>query len=277
MLVTAGAAEAVWLLAQVLHVRQAAVVHHAFTEPEAALRTAGIPVVHVLRTASDGWCLNVDAVPHDADLVVLGNPNNPTGTLDPPEVIASLCRPGRITVVDEAFMDFVVDGQASLAGRDDLAGLVVVRSITKLWGLAGLRAGYLLAPQGLVRRMEAARQPWPVAADALAAITACLADDAWRQRTAREVAVARCELTAALHRLPGVTVWDGAANFLLLHVPDGPRVRTALAEQGIAVRSSTFPGLDHHHLRIAVRGPDDNAVLVDALRNALSDLPRESL
>ncbi len=86
-------------------------------------------------------------MPRDADLVVVGNPNNPTGSLDPAATVAGLARPGRVLVVDEAFMELTPDEAESLAGRRDLPGLVVVRSLTKLWGLAGLRAGYVLAPE----------------------------------------------------------------------------------------------------------------------------------
>lgn len=272
--VTAGAAEAFWLLPRVLRIRRAALVHPSFTEPEAALRAAGVPVAHVLRDPATGWSLEPSAVPDEAELVVVGNPNNPTGTLDAAEDVARLCRPGRVTVVDEAFMDFVPDETASVAARGDLPGLVVVRSVTKLWGLAGLRAGYLLAPAGLVERLAAHRQPWPVAGPALAAIAACVGDDAWRRCAAEQVAADRAGLVADLRRLPGVTVWEGAANFVLLRVHDGPATVRALGDAGISVRPSTFPGLDEHYLRVAVRAPEDNRRLVAALDAALSGRSR---
>lgn len=272
VLVTAGAAEAFRLLASVLRPRRAAVVHPQFTEPEAALRAVGAPVTRVPRDAGDGWALDPAAVPADADLVVLGNPNNPTGTLDPPDRIAGLCRPGRTVILDEAFMDFVPDDQdaASLAHRDDLPGLVVVRSVTKLWGLPGLRAGYLLAPAGLRARLAAACQPWPVSGPALAAVAACCDDDAYRRRVAADVALARAVLARDLAALPGVEVHAAAANFLLLRVPDGPGTVSALADRGVAVRPSTFPGLSRDHVRVAVRDGADNARLVAALGEVLA-------
>ncbi len=95
----------------------------------------------MLRRPDDGWALHPDEVPADADLVIVGNPNNPTGTLDDPDRVAALCRPGRVTVVDEAFVDFVADPTASSASRRDLPGLVVVRSVTKLWGWPGSAPG----------------------------------------------------------------------------------------------------------------------------------------
>ena len=87
---------------------------------------------------------------------------------------------------------------------------------------------------------------------------------------ARSVDAARGLFAAGLAGLPGVRVWPSAANFLLLRVPDGPGVRAELARRGIAVRrADTFPGLGAHHLRVAVRSPPDNRLLVDALGELL--------
>lgn len=273
VLATAGAAEVFWLLASAVRVRRAAVVHPQFTEPEAALRASGISVDHVLRSPDDNWTLHPDDVPADADLVVVGSPNNPTGTLDDPAAIAALCRPGRITVVDEAFGDFVADRDAGVAARRDLPGLVVVRSVTKLWGLAGVRAGYMLAPPGLVRRCSGLRQPWAVNAAALAALEICAADEEYRRSVSEVVSRWRADVLRELRALPGVTAWDSAANFVLIRVPEGRRVHAALSAAGIAVRPSTFPGLDDDYLRIAVRPPETTAHLLEALRDILLQAP----
>jgi histidinol-phosphate aminotransferase len=183
--------------------------------------------------------------------------------------VAALCRPGRATVVDEAFMDFVPGQAASLASRRDLPGLVVVRSLTKLWGLAGVRAGYLLAPAEIAARVRRVRPPWSVNAVALAALRACAGHDG--EDRARATAAAREDLRAALDVLPGVRTWPSAANFLLVRVPGGERIRTALLQRGVAVRpASTFPGLGPDHLRVTVRAPAANARLVAALAEALA-------
>jgi histidinol-phosphate/aromatic aminotransferase/cobyric acid decarboxylase-like protein/adenosyl cobinamide kinase/adenosyl cobinamide phosphate guanylyltransferase len=265
----AGSVEAFWLLARALAPRRAVVVCPSFTEAEAALRAAGRPVTRVLRD-EESFALDPSRVPADADLVFTCNPNNPTGTLDPAATLERLARPGRVLVVDEAFMELVPDEAESLAARRDLPGLVVLRSVTKAWSLPGIRAGYLLAPPDIVAALRAARPPWAVATPALAALAACARDRVTPRTVAREVAAARAELVAALATLPGVRVWPSAANFLLLRVPDGPRVRRRLLERGIAVRpADTFPGLGPDHLRVTVRRPEENAVLVRALEEAL--------
>jgi histidinol-phosphate aminotransferase len=263
-----GACEGFWLLAHALRPRVAACVHPSFTEPEAALRACGAEVLHVARDPHD-WSFDPAAVPARAELVVLGNPNNPTGGLDPPEAVLALLQPGRIVVVDESFMDFVPEPAPSLAA-ESREGLVVVRSLTKLWALAGVRAGYLLGPAELVAALGAQRQPWSVNALALAALVACSHDRATPQRVRSEVAVARAQLLSGLQVLPGVRAWPGAANFLLLEVADGEGVAGRLRAAGIAVRpAGSFPGLGDDHLRIAVRRPDENRRLIEALVQAL--------
>ena len=143
VLPTSGAAEAFVLLARALRPRRAVVVHPQFTEPEAALTAAGHRVERVLTRPANGFRLDPAGIAPDADLVVIGNPTTPTGVLHPAATLAALARPGRVLVVDEAFMDAVPGAPESLAGAD-LPGLVVLRSLTKTWGLAGLRVGYAL-------------------------------------------------------------------------------------------------------------------------------------
>ncbi len=144
VLVLAGSAEGFALL-PALRPRLAAVVHPGFTEPEAALRAAGVPVERVFTDAADGHVLRPDAVPAAADLVVVGNPTNPTGVLHPAAALRALRSPGRVVLVDEAFADAVPGEAESVAGEP---GFLVFRSLTKTWALAGLRAGYALgAPE----------------------------------------------------------------------------------------------------------------------------------
>jgi histidinol-phosphate/aromatic aminotransferase/cobyric acid decarboxylase-like protein len=267
-----GAAEGFWLLPSVLRPRLAACVRPEFTEGEAALRRAGVPVVGIERSARAGWRLEAAAVPDEADLVLLGRPGNPTGVVDPVEVIASLCRPDRHVVVDEAFVE-LADGVGSLVDRvGELPGLVVLRSLTKVWALAGLRVGVLVAAPEVVADVEAARQPWPVNRLALAAAEACASAEAAAEagRRAGRVAADRAVLVAALRAVGGVSVWEGAANYVLVRTPL-PDLRERLLDAGFAVRrGDTFPGLDATYLRVAVRTPDVSQALADAITRILA-------
>jgi histidinol-phosphate aminotransferase len=271
VLLTNGAAEAFTLLARGLRPGRAVCVHPSFTAPEAALRSAGHRVERV--RLGPPFALDPDLVPSGADLVVLGNPTNPTARLHPVEALERLARPGRVLVVDEAFADAVAGEPASLAARQDLPGLVVVRSLTKTWGLAGLRVGYLLAGPELTARLAAAQPPWPVNSLALEALVACSQPGAvaWAGDQARRVAPWRASLAAALGQLPGVSVVpDGRTPFLLLRVRDATLVRGRLRDLGIVVRGGdNFPGLGPEWLRIAVAAPEHHHRILDGFSRSL--------
>ncbi|MFZ4141488.1 Rv2231c family pyridoxal phosphate-dependent protein CobC [Streptomyces griseoincarnatus] len=275
VLLTAGAAEAFVLLARALKVSRPVVVHPQFTEPEAALRDAGHTVDRVLLRESDGFRLDPAAVPEEADLVVVGNPTNPTSVLHPAETLTRLSRPGRTLVVDEAFMDAVPGEREALAGRTDVPGLVVLRSLTKTWGLAGLRIGYVLAAPETVAQLERAQPLWPVSTPALVAAEACVSPAALAEaeEAARVVAADRAHLIAGLRDFAshGLRVTDPAeAPFVLVRVPAAADVRERLRSLGYATRrGDTFPGLDEEWLRLAVRDRKTTEGFLRALGRAL--------
>ncbi|MFD3560672.1 Rv2231c family pyridoxal phosphate-dependent protein CobC [Streptomyces sp. NPDC058686] len=276
VLLTAGAAEAFVLLARALKVRHPVVVHPQFTEPEAALRDAGHAVDRVLLREEDGFRLDPASVPEDADLVVIGNPTNPTSVLHPAALIAELARPGRVSVVDEAFMDAVPGEREALAGRSDVPGLVVLRSLTKTWGLAGLRIGYVLAEPDIIAELERAQPLWPVSTPALAAAEACVSPRALAEaaHAAHRVAADRAHLVAGLAEFAaeGVSVAGPAEGpFVLIRVPGAAALRARLRERGFAVRrGDTFPGLGGDWLRLAVRDRATTGRFLQALDQALT-------
>ncbi|MFE1802470.1 Rv2231c family pyridoxal phosphate-dependent protein CobC [Streptomyces sp. NPDC059517] len=276
VLLTAGAAEAFVLLARSLKVRHPVVVHPQFTEPEAALRDAGHTVDRVLLRPEEGFRLDPAAVPEDADLVVIGNPTNPTSVLHPAGLIAELAFPGRTLVVDEAFMDAVPDEREALAERTDIPGLVVLRSLTKTWGLAGLRIGYVLAAPETICELERGQPLWPVSTPALAAAEACMTPEALAEQAgaALRVATDRAHLVAGLKEFAsdGVRVAEPAEGpFVLVSLPGAGAVRERLRRLGFAVRrGDTFPGLDGTWLRLAVRDRPTVNRFLQALDQALS-------
>ncbi|THC49004.1 Rv2231c family pyridoxal phosphate-dependent protein CobC [Streptomyces sp. A1499] len=278
VLLTAGAAEAFVLLARALKVRHPVVVHPQFTEPEAALRDAGHEVERVLLREEDGFRLDaaaVERVPEAADLVVVGNPTNPTSVLHPAVSVTALARPGRILVVDEAFMDAVPGEREALAGRTDVPGLVVLRSLTKTWGLAGLRIGYVLASPDVIATLEQAQPLWPVSTPALVAAEACVTPRALAEagHAAHRGAADRAHLLAGLASLAprGVRVVGPAEGpFVLVRVPGAEAVRERLRGAGFAVRrGDTFPGLGPGWIRLAVRDRATTSRFVPALAAAL--------
>ncbi|HSI25963.1 MAG TPA: cobyrinate a,c-diamide synthase [Aeromicrobium sp.] len=266
VLATAGAAEAFGLIARLKDWRRPVVIHPQFTEPDVALATAGHRPEHVILDAARGFTLDAELVPDDADLVMVGNPTNPTSVLHPEASIRALLKPGRTIVVDEAFMDAVPAERNCLASTR-APGLVVVRSLTKLWSIPGVRAGYVLAESEVIAALRALQPPWSVSTIALAAMQACSTEDARAESAARADRLTRdrATLVDGLSELGIEVAGSPQAPFVLAHVGAGVhgRLRTA----GYAVRRcDTFPGLDDSWIRIAVRGGDVTAKLLFELR-----------
>ncbi|MEO7352059.1 MAG: cobyrinate a,c-diamide synthase [Marmoricola sp.] len=266
VLATAGAAEVFSLIAHLRPWHRPLVVHPQFTEPHAALKQAGHTVTSLICNPAKGFAFDPSEVCADADLVVLGNPTNPTGVLHPAADVLRLLRPGRLVVVDEAFMDSVPGELETLAQHRE-QGLLVIRSLTKHWSIPGVRAGYALGAPELIAALRRGQVPWSVSTTAAAALEACSTPRAGAEsaRRALEIAGWREVLTDRLDEL-GLRHVPSSSSFVLAEVGDG--VHSSLRKKGIAVRrADTFPGLDASWVRIAVRPPDQTERLVAALRS----------
>jgi histidinol-phosphate/aromatic aminotransferase/cobyric acid decarboxylase-like protein len=208
----------------------------------------------------------LDADPSGRALAVVCTPNNPTGTAYDREALerfAARCREADTRLlVDEAFLGFT--DRPSLAGTE---GVVVARSLTKLFGLPGIRTGFAVATGAFGAALAGARRPWNLSAPALATGAYCMRQGGFINETRDRVRSERVRMRGALAERYGVRPSD--APFLLLDVAEAGRsvedvVRTA-RERGVAIRdATTFRGLDSH-VRVAVRRPDENDRLLAAL------------
>jgi L-threonine-O-3-phosphate decarboxylase len=208
----------------------------------------------------------LDADPSDHTLAVVCTPNNPTGTAygrAALERFAARCREaGTRLLVDEAFLGFA--DRPSVAGTE---GVVVARSLTKLFGLPGIRTGFAVATGELGAALSSARRPWNLSAPALATGAYCMDQSEFIRETRERVRSERERIREALAERYAVSPSD--APFLLLDVSgDGRSVETVVAdarERGVAVRdATTFRGLDSH-VRVAVRRPAENDRLLAGL------------
>jgi histidinol-phosphate aminotransferase len=197
-------------------------------------------------------------------LVYLCNPNNPTGVYTAERDVRGLAEAlvGGPLLLDESYLGFV---EAPWDARPLMRGgrVLLLRSMTKDFGLAGLRLGYLLAPPAVVAAVRELQPEWSVNAAAQAAGVAALADREHLERGRQAVREGKAYLVAALGAL-GLPVQAGAANFLLVEVGDAAAVRVALLRRGLAVRDCTSFGLPRH-IRVAVRLRPECERLVAAL------------
>ena len=209
-------------------------------------------------------------------LVCLSSPHNPTGTVlerGAWERFSARCPADVLVLLDEAYVDFIeapdlaADGLRTLPTRPD--GLVLLRTFSKITGLAGLRVGYAIAGPGVIAELERTREPFNVGRVAQAGATAATGDSAHREATRRVVWTERRALAAAF-AARGLAAPPTEANFLLVRLgrPGGPVV-AALRARGVLVRDGAavgYPG----HLRVSVGTRDQNARLLAALDAALA-------
>lgn len=267
VLPTAGGAEAFALIARTLTAAHPLVVHPQFTEPEAALRAAGHSVQRwLLPVRVDSEVPQLNGLPAWADALFVGNPTNPTGSLHSRDALLE-AGAGRLLVVDEAFMD-ATDERESLISPS-MPNRLVLRSLSKTWGLAGLRVGYVVGDPALIARLAQAQPAWPVSAPAAAAMVAASSTSALAEAGERysQLRSHREHLVAALAGAGFSTVRSQAPFVLVDTSPCGPAsVRPALAEAGLAVRrGESFPGLGPTWIRVRVPSPEISDRLVAAL------------
>jgi threonine-phosphate decarboxylase len=271
-----GSTELIYQIPAMLAGRRALIVSPAFSEYGHALAQHGWQVRRLLLSPADGFRLDPAALENalaaGCDALYLCNPGNPSGMLYPPDLIAEvyrLCRAsGTFLVLDEAFMDFCEEASAKGIIAAEEHGLVL-RSMTKFFGIPGLRLGYALAHPGLIGRLEERGIPWCVNTLAQVAGTAALRDSEYRRQTIEYVGQERSRLCERLSRLPQLSVHPSQANFLLVEVSGGltaAGLKERLLAQRILIRDcANFAGLDSRFFRIAVRTAEENQRLLTGL------------
>lgn len=204
----------------------------------------------------------------EADIAYVVNPHNPTGTTRDRDDVERFLRTTRaaFTVVDEAYIDYCDrPAEISAVGLLHLGGFAVLRTFSKVYGLAGLRIGYLIAPPAVVEVLRRVRTPFSVNTLAQAGALAALRDREHFDRVRSHAIEVRRELSAELVAR-GLKPYPSQANFVLVPVPDEERAAAHLAGQGIRVRPGTALGVPGH-LRISVPAPEGMARLRAAIRS----------
>ena len=213
------------------------------------------------------------AIEPQTRVVFIANPNNPTGTFVPgAELEAFLAKVPRhvLVVLDEAYTEYLAPEQRydSIAWLARFPNLLVSRTFSKAYGLAGLRVGYAIAHPEVADLMNRVRQPFNVSSVALAAAEAALDDDEFLARSAEVNRRGMVQLVAAFREL-GLEWIPSAGNFVTFKVGDAIGVNQALLRQGVIVRPIAAYGMPHW-LRVSIGLPEENARFIEALRQALA-------
>jgi len=250
---------------------------HAFSVYRLATQARGARhVVVPARNYGHDLDAMLAAIAVDTRLVFIANPNNPTGTFLQPEAIARFLQQvrvahgARVTVLlDEAYNEYLApelrfDSTQWLREYDNL---IVSRTFSKAYGLAGLRVGYALSQPRLTDLLNRVRQPFNVNALAQAAAVAALGDQDFLQRTYDNNRAGKQVLTQAFEHM-GLETVPSYGNFVLVRVGDAEAVNQALLRRGIIVRPTAGDGLPEW-LRVSIGLPEENARFIEALQGIL--------
>lgn len=272
ILIANGMAELLWLVALTFlrSEDRVLIVEPTFGEYRRAAALIGAEVKAWSARPEQGFAVEPEQVAQCLKrwvprLAFVCNPNNPTGTILPPETIATWAdaHPQTLFLVDEAYLAFA-PGLCSVLTIAK-PNILVLRSMTKDYALAGLRLGYAVGEEALITAMGRARPAWNVNSLAQAAGVAALSDQAHLQGSLEALSQAKGELVGALTRL-GLAPLPSAVHYFLVPVGDGRAFRRALLQQGILVRDCASFGLPGY-VRIATRRPEENDCLLVAISN----------
>lgn len=272
-----GAADLIYRLCMAVRPQRALLTAPTFSEYEEALTLVGCECRRHFLQEEEGFRLGekiLDDITADLDVLFLCEPNNPTGIVTDAQLLArivALCRENDVLLVlDECFNGFL-DHPEQWSGKRYLAqgNVVILKAFTKLYGMAGLRLGYMMTKnEDIVGRTAEAGQAWSVSSVAQAAGIAALQDEAYLLRSTALVAAERRRLAQGLTAL-GVMVYPSLANYLFVYVRR-QNLQDDLAREGILIRDcSLYPGLRQGYYRIAVRDHDENNWLLQALGKIL--------
>jgi threonine-phosphate decarboxylase len=278
-----GSTQLLYLAARVLRLSSPFVVIPTFSEIANALLTARVKPFPILLRCEDNFRLEVEAL-HDAleagaDGLFLGRPNSPTGTLPGLDQTAAIAREcaqrDAWCVIDEAFIEFADDPRSVCSLIGSIPKLLVLRSLTKIFAIPGLRLGYMVGPPEVVHKLREALEPWSVNTVAEHVALACLeAAEPFIARTRALIARERPILENGMRRL-GITVFPSAANFLMLSLAteeNRGEFSDYLRSQGVVIRDlATLPGCGPGFYRIAVRLPVENIRLLNTAASYLGD------
>lgn len=273
-----GSSELIYLCARMYEGHRVIVLAPGFSEYGQGVENAHIIRINLNLRDMVVPLQEIAGVLAAGDLLFIANPNNPTGNLFLREELLQVLELVNVRqaklILDETFIDFIGDTNASLRNISDQDNLVILGSLTKFFALPGLRIGYALSSKENIKKMEHLLPPWRINTLALLAGTKALQDYEYIARTLAMIADERDFISSELSKIPGLAVYPSQANFVL--VDAGGRGITAselqakLGPEGILIRDcSDFYNLSAYHLRLAVRSRAENQILLRTLRKVL--------
>ncbi|MEH7245844.1 threonine-phosphate decarboxylase CobD [Neobacillus niacini] len=275
ILIGNGGAELITLVARFLSGKKVVIIEPAFSEYETACRANQCEIqYHQLK--GPNFALNMDDLRSSissADALFLCNPNNPTGIQYPKSTIISILeeceKQNCYVILDEAFYDFLVDYDSFIPYINSFSKLIIIRSLTKMFAIPGLRLGYMAAAATIITELSALQPHWSINTIALLAGELCIQDNEFIKVTQSYIRKERERLLSFFKQYHFV-VTSTKVNFYLLRDPNLKEqidFFDFLLQKGIIPRHTfNFPGLDGNWLRFAIKSKEENRMLMEVLK-----------
>lgn len=277
-----GAADVLFRLLSALRPKRTLLLAPTFADYEKAAVAAGSKIDYFTLEPEQGFAVTpqiLKAITKRTGMVILCNPNNPTGLLISKTLLLQVterCKEFNIPLlVDECFLEFLPDWEeySLLDVLDRYPNLILLKAFTKIYAIPGIRLGYCLtADADLIERLYEAGQDWNVSVPAQAAGVAALDEKEYLVASRAIIAQERAYMIAQL-RLIGFTVWEGTANYLFLRSNRGIDWKDALKKRGILIRDcSNYRGLGPGYFRVAVKTRRDNRKLIKCMKDIVKNV-----
>jgi threonine-phosphate decarboxylase len=282
-----GSIELIYMITEILPKGFKALIPvPSFSEYEkAALRVGGQPVFIQL---PQNFGMDIEAikktVTDDTKIICICNPHSPSGTLYHKDKILDLIdfcnKKDIIFSIDENYIEFDDESLKNTvaAAVKDYENLFVIRSVTKFYGMAGIRFGYAVAAGTLIDKLETTRLPWSINGLACQVTMAALNDKQFIENTKTTIAENREALDRALEEIEGLHVYPSVTNFLLVKITNrkltSTMLKELLAKERILIRDCcTFMGMDDSYFRVTIRSAQDNQKLVETIKRIFKAAP----
>lgn len=280
-----GAVELLYILCNLIQPKNALILAPSFSEYERAARAAKAKIEYYYLKEHENFNLNIKdfiLTLEKNDVLFIGNPNNPTGTIltskDIEKIVYHAKKNNCFVVVDESFIDFLPDSEKYTARHlvEKFDNLLVLHSLTKFYAIPGLRLGFAMTNSNLTKSLHQVKDPWNVNVLAQTAGVAALKDLKY-QENSRAFMVQELEFFYEnLKNLTNIKVYKPTVNFILANIEKSTlkaaKLKSILLNENILIRDCTnYPGLSEYYVRFAIKQHNENIFLIETLKKALMD------
>ena len=273
-----GTTQIIYAIPQVLEINSALIVGPTYSDYEDACHLKNVKTDFVLAKASNRFQVVLNQIKHhleNVDAAFICNPNNPTGTLIPPNMLQSLCRsyPETYFIIDESYLPFVEGGDALSLNNSDSGNIIVLSSISKIFAIPGLRIGFVISAAHTIKRFRRFLQPWCVNSLAQLAVRHLMANkndtNAFIEKTQRYIRTERRRFLATAKHISNINLFPSTTNFLIAQLTEDLQAEDIiyqLSRDKILIRNCrTFKGLSNQFIRVSLKTEEINNVLADKL------------